>query len=216
MSWLLSRTDIPGDLSGKTVLDVGTTNGAMAFEMERRGARRVVAVDIVDDNVFGFGQIRRLLGSSAEFVRANIYELPETLGGERFDLVLFWGVLYHLRHPLLALDRLRTLIRGIGYIETQVSDHSLTSPDHSQVQFLRGDALGGDPSNWFVPTIRALLDMCSSCGLEPTLLAAWPEDGPERAMVRVVPTPEDPEYLRLVEDRYGIPARPVSTRFLDW
>ena len=122
--WLMNKAAVPERLDGATVLDIGTTNGGAAFECERRGARRVVAVDIADENWFGFATLKRALGSSVEHVQASIYELPEVLG-EQFDVVLFWGVLYHLRHPLLALDNVRRLARGTVSIETAVSDHEL-------------------------------------------------------------------------------------------
>ena len=122
--WLMNKAAVPERLDGATVLDIGTTNGGAAFECERRGARRVVAVDIADENWFGFVTLKRALGSSVDHVQSSIYELPELLG-EQFDLVLFWGVLYHLRHPLLALDNVRRLARGTVSIETAVSDHEL-------------------------------------------------------------------------------------------
>ena len=124
VEFLLDAAEVPMRLDGKSVLDIGTTNGGAAFVCERRGARRVVAVDIYDEHWFGFAAIREVLGSSAQHVRASIYELPEVLG-EQFDVVLFWGVLYHLRHPLLALDNVRRLARGTVSIETAVSDHLL-------------------------------------------------------------------------------------------
>ena len=119
VSGLMNTAAVPERLDGATVLDIGTTNGGAAFECERRGARRVVAVDIADENWFGFATLKRALGSSVDHVQASIYELPELLG-EQFDVVLFWGVLYHLRHPLLALDNVRRLARGTVSIETAV------------------------------------------------------------------------------------------------
>ena len=104
--WLLAAFDVPRDLHGKTVLDIGTTNGAVAFEAERRGADRVVAVDILDIDWFGFRALAELFDSKAEFLQCSLYELPDVLQ-ETFDVVVFWGVLYHLRHPLLGLDAVR-------------------------------------------------------------------------------------------------------------
>ena len=168
---------------GASVLDIGTTNGGAAFECERRGARRVVAVDIADENWFGFAALKRALGSSVEHVQGSIYELPELLG-EQFDVVLFWGVLYHLRHPLLALDNVRRLACGTVSIETAVSDHELG--DHRDLplaRFFRTDELAGDSSNWFAPNVAALTDWCRSCGLPPRNVESWPEPLAARAMV---------------------------------
>ena len=89
------------DFAGKTVLDVGTSNGAAAFMAEQRGARRVVAVDIYPPGWFGFDKIKAFLGSAVEYAQGSVYRLTDIVDGP-FDIVLFWGVLYHLRHPLLG------------------------------------------------------------------------------------------------------------------
>ena len=106
IEFLTNAAGIADRLDDLTVLDIGTTNGGAAFECERRGAKRVVAVDIADEDWFGFAAIKELLGSRVEHLNSSIYELPELLG-EQFDVVMFWGVLYQLRHPLLALDNVR-------------------------------------------------------------------------------------------------------------
>ena len=193
--WLMHKAAVPERLEGATVLDIGTTNGGAAFECERRGARRVVAVDIADDNWFGFAALKQALGSGVEHVQSSIYELPEVLG-EQFDVVLFWGVLYHLRHPLLALDNVRRLARGTVSIETAVSDHELGShPELPLARFYRADELGGDSSNWFAPNVAALTDWCRSCGLEPERVMSWPDPLPSRGMIAARPV--DPEWMRL-------------------
>ena len=102
----------------------GTSNGGAAFELERRGAERVVAVDIYPESWFGFDAVKKLLGSRVQYVEASVYELGALLRQE-FDIVLFWGVLYHLRHPLLALDNIRALLRGTAFLETAVCDAEL-------------------------------------------------------------------------------------------
>ena len=174
---LFAVAQVPDDLSGLSVLDVGTSNGGVCFEAERRGAARVIGADIAPIEHCGFDSLRNLLGSSAEFVQASIYVLPEVLAGEQFDLVIFWGVLYHLRHPLLALDSLRRLVRGVALLETAVCDAELprrASRDFRSCASTVGNELDGDASNWFAPTTRALLDWCGSSGFESTLLGAWP------------------------------------------
>jgi tRNA (mo5U34)-methyltransferase len=201
IDWLLHHVGLPADLSGCSVLDIGTTNGAGAFVAERRGASRVVAVDIFPPEYYGFSDIAELLGSGAEYVRASIYGLAELLG-ERFDLVLFLGVLYHLRHPLLALDEVRALTRGATLLETAVSDHELGERSgEALARFYRRDELGGDPSNWFAPTARALVDWCTSCGFDTKLIDAWPHAAPERAAVRCVPTAGEPEWRDMSYER---------------
>ena len=147
IEWLLDQAGVPASLEGASVLDIGTTNGGAAFIAEMRGAKRVVAVDIYDPDRFGFDEIRTALGSQVEFVKGSVYQLPELLD-EQFDVVLFLGVLYHLRHPLLAIDSLRRLTRGTLYLETAVSGEPTDPP---RADFYRRDELNADGSNWFSP-----------------------------------------------------------------
>jgi len=149
---------VPNDLSGRRVLDIGTCNGGAAFVAERRGAARVVGVDIYEPTVFGFQQIAAEIGSTAEFKRATVYDLPQVLGCE-FDAVFFFGVLYHLRHPLLAIDALHQLTRGTLHIETAVSGAE------SGAEFYP-DQYAGDSSNWFVPSAKCVLDWLRSSGFD--------------------------------------------------
>jgi tRNA (mo5U34)-methyltransferase len=201
IGWLLDHVGLPRDLTGLHVLDIGTTNGAAAFEAERRGAGRVVAVDIFPPSMYGFHETAGLLGSRAEYVRASVYGLGDRLAAG-FDVVLLLGVLYHLRHPLLALDEIRRLTRGTLLLETAVCDRELGDRGSDVLaRFYRRDELGGDPSNWFAPTSRALLDWCASCGFEPSLIDAWPPEAPERAAVRCLPAAGDPEWQGLSYER---------------
>jgi tRNA (mo5U34)-methyltransferase len=121
IAFLLGAAQLPDSIDGASVLDIGATNGGLAFELERLGAGRIVAVDIYSADWFGFEQLKKLLNSEVEYLRASVYELPSKLN-EQFDIVAFCGVLYHLRHPLLALDAVRTLTRGRTLIETAIRD----------------------------------------------------------------------------------------------
>lgn len=188
------------DVRGKSVLDIGTCNGGTLFELERRGASRLVGVDIYDDQWFGFGPIRDLLGSSAVHRQASVYDLDRTVEGEHFDIVLFLGLLYHLRHPLLALDIVRSLTREFALLETSVSD-GLNPELSSQpwTYFYRRDELNRDGSNWFSPTSRTLVDWCLSCGFDTKEL--WVDGVGSRAVVGMVPKPGDPEFVSLSYER---------------
>lgn len=191
---LLDLAELPRDLSGLTAIDIGTTNGGAAFELEARGASRVVAVDVVAPSHFGFEAIRDFLGSSVEFVQESVYRLPWALD-EQFDVVIFTGVLYHLRHPLLALDAVRDLTRGFGVIESAVCDFEI--PEHADgaySRFYRRDELAGDWTNWFAPTCALMTDWMESCGLEPELKGAWPEEAPQRALATFKRADGDPEF----------------------
>ena len=177
IDWLLHVAGIPEDLSGVKALDIGTTNGGAAFALERRGAAYVVATDIYESEWFGFNVLRRLSRSRVEFRKLSVYQLG--MLKERFDVVLFWGVLYHLRHPLLALDSVREVTGGTAYIETAVCDHEREDyAEASVVRFYRRAELDGDGSNWFAPSTRTFVDWCASCGYEPTLIRPGPRKAP--------------------------------------
>jgi tRNA (mo5U34)-methyltransferase len=199
---LCEAAGLPADLSGRSVLDVGTTNAGTAFELERRGAERVVAVDIYDPDWFGVRALGEFLGSKLEYVRASVYELAERFS-EPFDLVIFWGVLYHLRHPLLALDNIRAVSAGGVSLESAVCDYSLPPEQRKRAlaTFYRSDDLNGDSSNWFAPTLTGLTEWCASSGLEVEAVESWPQPGPTRAMLRLRRSDGPAEYERLSYER---------------
>lgn len=118
---LCESIGLPKDLTGKRVLDIGAENGCLSFECERRNALEVVALDPGYPALKGFNHLKRALGSKrTRHIRGTVYHLdPRELGF--FDVVLFCGVLYHLRHPLLALDNIRRVARGEIYVETAVN-----------------------------------------------------------------------------------------------
>jgi tRNA (mo5U34)-methyltransferase len=203
---------VPRDLHGKSVLDIGTSNGGAAFAMERRGAARVVAVDIYPPDWFGFDRLSAFLGSRVEYVQGTVYDLSRLVGNQIFDYVLFWGVLYHLRHPLLALDQVRSVLAPDGAvdIETAVSDDEVGSSRSLPVaRFYRRDELAGDGSNWFSPTVACLEDWCLSSGLQPTSTEVWGEGDGKRCLA--VCRPIEPEYAQI---SYELPLRvePIRDR----
>lgn len=203
IGYVLDEVEVPLDLSGASVLDIGTANGGAAFLAERRGAARVVASDLYDDRWFGFAKVRDALGSKVEYVQCSVYELPwhPAIAGERFDVVLFLGVLYHLRHPLLALDNLRLLASGNVYMETSISDAVLAPGSPPVARFYRGDELNRDPSNWFSPNLECLLEWCRSSGLEAAAVRRWPEENPMRAGLRLAPVPGRAEWQAISYER---------------
>ena len=168
----LALTPIPEDMSGMRVLDIGARDGFWSFEMERRGAD-VTALDYVAPEVTGFAVARDLLGSKVEYRVENVYGLDPARHGT-FDLVLFLGVLYHLRNPMLALDRIWDVCRGDLILESHVIDEAVLVPDGSLqpladlapglvgglfMQFYPGRALLGDPTNAWAPTQACLVAM---------------------------------------------------------
>jgi tRNA (mo5U34)-methyltransferase len=184
---ILDGVGLPNDLSGTRVLDVGAFNGCFSFECERRGAADVVAMDLQDPNDLGFELLKGMLGSKVRFVQGSIYNLDAANLGQ-FDIVLFLGVLYHLRYPLLSFDQLRKVTGRTLYLETLVIDNRfleggkdfqpLSSYHPALVdvplwQFYKGPELANDHSNWFGPNIRAVLDGLESAGFAPRLHSTW-------------------------------------------
>ncbi|MGH9335920.1 MAG: class I SAM-dependent methyltransferase, partial [Vicinamibacteria bacterium] len=100
----LELLPLPKDCSGLRALDIGARDGFYSFELERRGAD-VVAIDYIDPNTTGFNVAKELLSSKVSCLVDNVYNLTRDRHGA-FDVVLFLGTLYHLRDPLLALDRI--------------------------------------------------------------------------------------------------------------
>ena len=103
---------LPKDLSGKSVLDIGCNAGFYSIEMKRRGASRVLGIDSDDRYLAQARLATEVLGydDDIEFAKFDVYDVGAI--GEKFDLVIFMGVLYHLRHPLLALDLIREHVTG--------------------------------------------------------------------------------------------------------
>src|SRR5215207_6966081 len=110
VKWRNFAGAIPQDLTGKSVLDIGCNGGFYSIEMKRRGAARVLGVDFDDDYLAQARFAADVAGLDIEFRRLSVYDVAAL--GERFDIVLFMGVLYHLRHPLLALDLVREHVVG--------------------------------------------------------------------------------------------------------
>ena len=198
ISLRLEESSLP-PVRDKSVLDIGTCNGGMLFELEKLGASRLVGVDIYDDQWFGFAALQAFLGSKAEYVQASVYGL-ERLLQERFDIVLFLGVLYHLRHPLLALDALRALTDQYAVVETAVCDERVAAlADESVTLYYRANSLNNDYSNWFVPSRRTLVDWCESSGFSVVHSIATSHGS--RAVVGMTPTDGPPEYYAHTYER---------------
>lgn len=166
----LARLDLP-PLAGKTVLDVGAWDGFFSFEAERRGASRVVASDYYSwhgmgwdtgKGKAGFELAREVLESRVEDVDMDVMELtPDRVG--TFDVVFFLGVLYHVKNPLAALERVASVTRELLILETVID---MVGIDRPACAFYPGAELGGDPTNWWGPNPPAVHGMLRSVGFE--------------------------------------------------
>ncbi len=160
MSERVSYFQIPQDLTGKRVLDIGCNDGYFTFLAESRGAT-VVAIDAWPRD--GFFLAQEVLGSKAEFHHMSVYDIhPDVLG--TFDIVFFFGVYYHLKHPLLAMERVAGVTRDYAIVESEIMD--LPHPRNAGFsRFYEHDELvRGDPSNWWVPNIPCLIQTTRAAG----------------------------------------------------
>lgn len=161
---LLPHIALPNDLTGKSVLDVGTFDGFLAFECERRGARRVVAVDSFawekPNGRDGFNLAHECRKSKVEPVHCDVLNMnPSDLG--TFDIVLFLGVIYHMRHPLLALEKVAALTNGLLIVESYIDSIHPSAP---AMRFFPKNELNDDFTNWWGPNESAIIAMLNDVG----------------------------------------------------
>jgi tRNA (mo5U34)-methyltransferase len=162
----LARLALPASLSGRSVLDIGAWDGFFSFEAERRGAARVVATDHYAwrgtgwSTKAGFDLARSALGSRVEDVEIDVMDISPARVGT-FDVVLFLGVLYHLRHPLLALERVAAVSHDLLIVETVVDLVGLGRP---AMAFYPHRELNDDPTNWWAPNHAAMEGMLRDVG----------------------------------------------------
>jgi tRNA (mo5U34)-methyltransferase len=182
-TWEFVRRCLPPDLAGQSVLDVGCGAGFYSVQAKRLGAARVVGVDARQHEIRQALLVRRALGLDIEFRRQSVYKLgPARLG--RFDVVLALGLIYHLKHLVLALERLFSVTGGLLIVETEVLPEA---PE--PVQDAARVALAGRPlhplafvhneqrieeavANWFVPSPGAARALLRAAGFLEVEVAA--------------------------------------------
>jgi tRNA (mo5U34)-methyltransferase len=156
----IAQFQIPQDLRDKRVLDIGAWDGWFSFEMERRGAE-VLAIDCWDNP--RFHQMRAALNSKVEYRVMDVFELSaETIG--RFDIVLFMGVLYHLKHPLLALEKVCSIATELVAVDSYILATDLDPEARPVLEFYETDEFEGQTDNWVGPNLACLLAMCRTAG----------------------------------------------------
>jgi tRNA (mo5U34)-methyltransferase len=176
--WRQLAPHLPADLSGWRVLDIGCNAGFYSFELAQRGAR-VLGVDV---DVHYLAQARWAVGQfgvqeRVEFRQMQVYDLARL--DETFDLVLFMGVFYHLRYPLLGLDIVARKVGRLMVFQSmmmpgeEVADTTghglddrqvLPAPGWPRMAFLE-HAFEGDPTNWWAPDHACVEAMLRSSGL---------------------------------------------------
>ena len=178
---------IPADLTGRTVLDIGCNGGFYSIEMKRRGADRVLGLDVDQRYLDQARLAASLSGVEIELEQMSVYDVPRL--AQRFDVVLFMGVLYHLRHPLLALDLIhehvagdlvvvQSMLRGSRQLMTPGPDYDFTDetifddPSYPVMYFVE-QRYAADPTNWWIPNAAALAGMLRAAGFQ---ILARPEE----------------------------------------
>ncbi len=185
IKWQQISPAIPERLDGATVLDIGCNGGFYSIEMKRRGAARVLGIDVDERYLNQARFAARTLGFEIEFEKRSVYTADEIPG--QFDFVLFMGVFYHLRYPLYALDRVikkvggtlvfQTMVRGSETVRPWEDDYPFwnkeifNDPDFPAMYFIE-KSYSHDPTNWWIPNCAAMEGMLRSSGLE---IVAHPE-----------------------------------------
>ena len=187
-------------VNGRSVLDIGCNGGFHSIEMTRRGAARVVAIDFDEGYLAQARFAAKLCAAKIEFHRLSIYDVASLR--ERFDIVLFMGVLYHLRHPLLALDLIREHVAGdLLVFQSMLRGSREVAPVHSNYDFWQTEHFdqpgypklhfveeqyANDPTNWWVPNKACAEAMLRSSGFE---ICSRPDE--DVYICRTAPAPED-------------------------
>jgi tRNA (mo5U34)-methyltransferase len=195
VKWQRFAAAVPEDLPGKSVLDIGCNAGFYSIEMKRRGAGRVLGIDSEPMYLAQGRFAAEVLGMEIEFRQLSVYDVAQLR--EKFDLVIFMGVLYHLRHPLLALDLIRehvagdlllfqSMQRGSQEVGTLTSDYDFWEtdvfdrPDFPRMHFIE-KRYAHDPTNWWIPNRACVEAMLRS------------------ARFRILQHPEEEVYLCQVD-----------------
>lgn len=172
------------DIAGKSFLDIGCWDGFNSFEAHRRGASRVLATDHFvwlekscgDRRSFEFA--RAHFAPSVEVLDIDLPDITESAIG-RFDVVLFAGVLYHLRHPFATLEKLAPLARETFIVETHLETVIGTRPT---MIFYPGSELNNDPTNWWGPNRACVEAMLKDVGFSTVGYRHHPIYGPSRGI----------------------------------
>jgi tRNA (mo5U34)-methyltransferase len=219
--WKLLEPYLPENLGGATVLDVGGNAGYFSIQMKRRGAGRCVLVEPFREFVAQARFAAEVFGIELEVANEDVHTYCLTTE-ERFDYVIFLGLFYHLKYPVLVLDRLAEMTRQRLFFQShllggdehyerkadyarETEDSLVDAPGFPQMKFIE-NLYNGDPTNWWIPNYNALEPLLRAAGLRlvarphAQMLVAEPD--PARTRGKVV-------YEKLVFPCYGKPGRAV-------
>lgn len=181
VKWRHIAGALPPDLSGAEVLDIGCNGGFYSLEMKRRGAARVLGIDVDDRYLKQARFAAQTLGLEIEFEKHSVYEV-EAIEGQ-FDYVFFMGVFYHLRYPLFALDQVvkkvrpegrlvfQSMLRGSTELKQWAENYQFweaeqfSDPAYPSMYFVE-NSYANDQTNWWIPNRAAAEAVLRSSGLE--------------------------------------------------
>ncbi len=180
VKWARFAEAIAEHIPGRSVLDIGCSSGFYSIEMKRRGAARVVGIDFDEDYLAQARFAAQMCDADIELRQLSVYDVARL--GERFDIVLFMGVLYHLRHPLLALDLIhehvardllifQSMQRGAAEIASLDKDYPFTEctvfdePGFPKLHFIE-NSYSKDATNWWIPNRACAEAMLRSAGFQ--------------------------------------------------
>ncbi|HLH08661.1 MAG TPA: TIGR04290 family methyltransferase [Terriglobales bacterium] len=179
IKWRHIAPEVPDDLSGARVLDIGCNGGFYCIQMKQRGAERVLGIDVDDRYLNQARFAAEQLSLDIEFQKLSVYEVDRIPG--QFDFVLFMGVFYHLRYPLYALDKIIQKVSGRLIFQTMIRGSETPREWESNYHFWNKEIFkqqdfpcmyfiekqyANDPTNWWLPNASAAEAMLRSSGME--------------------------------------------------
>ena len=181
VKWQHISGALPLDLTGAEVLDIGCNGGFYSIEMKRRGARRVLGIDVDDRYLNQARFAAQTLALDIEFEKHSVYEVAEIPG--QFDYVFFMGVFYHLRYPVYALDQVIKKVRPNGRLifQSMLRGSADVKPWKENYHFWQAEQFrdpaypcmyfvehmySNDQTNWWIPNRAAAEAVLRSSGLE--------------------------------------------------
>lgn len=180
--WVDIRKAIPEDLSGCSALDIGCNAGFYSFELAKRGAQ-VLGIDLDPHYLKQANWAAKEMGltNKVTFRQMQVYDLAKL--DQDFDVIIFMGVFYHLRYPMLALDIITQKLKKLLVFQTLTmpgeevftSKPDMTIDDRDQMLEKGWPAmafiekkLAKDPTNWWAPNHACIEAMLRTCGLKIT------------------------------------------------
>lgn len=189
--WAAAAKALPKDLNEASVLDIGTNAGYFAIQSKLRGAGRVVGIESIDDYFRQAELCRAVWDLDIEYLPLDAHEIGQI--DETFDVVIFTGILYHLKNPLYVLEEVGKRCTDAIVLETEVipddsrnrifmrqgptGKHKVTETRAGFMKFIEREELNGDGSNWWVPDTECVIGMLRTAGFTSFSKPLYPGEG---------------------------------------